>query len=124
MLRATLAERLGLVSTAEAVKREAEERRTIDRRMHLLSGSAVQLDELPVERALRRSGMSGCPMLLRGLLPEPLRGSWCGMHWRETGWTLDAPRRCERAPAGHTLVLAPSVRAMSRCRARCEPEAP
>ncbi|MGK3995030.1 hypothetical protein [Sorangium sp. So ce1024] len=119
MLRATLAERLGLVSAAEADRREAEEHRTIDRRMRLLSGAAVRVDESPVERALRRSGMSGCPVLLRGLLPEPLRGAWCDMHWRETRGMLTTAGGCGPAPAGHTLVTAPALRAMRSGRETC-----
>jgi hypothetical protein len=122
-LRATLAERLGLVSAAEAVRREAVEHRTIDRRMHLLGGGGVRANESPVERALRRSGMSACPVLLRGLLPEPLLGSWCGMHWREARGTLDTPRRCVEWPrVEHTLVMAPRVRAMQSGRERCAGE--
>jgi hypothetical protein len=119
MLRATLAERLGYITAADADRREAEELRTIDRRMHLLSGADVRVHETAAERALRRSGISACPMLLRGLLPEPMRGAWCAMHWRETGGTLDAPRGCGRAPAGHTLVPAPTARAMRSGREMC-----
>jgi hypothetical protein len=122
LLRATLAERLGLVSAADADRREAEEHRTIDCRMHLLSGAAVRVDETPAERALRRSGMSACPVLLRGLLPEPMRGAWCAMHWRETRGTLETPRGCGRAQAGHTLVLAPALRAMRSGHAMCAGE--
>lgn len=105
-LRASLAERLGRITAAEAERREDEERRTIDRRMHLLGGSAVRVDETPAERALRRSGVGACPLLRRGLLSEPVMGAWCWQDWRRFGGTLDAPRRCSRAPAGHSLVLA------------------
>ena len=123
MLRATLAERLGRISAVEADRREAEESWTIDRRMHLLSGAAVRVSESPAERALRRSGLSACPMLLHGLLPEPLRGAWCAMHWREAGGTLDTPRRCGPwQPAGHRLETAPALRAMRSGRETCAGE--
>ena len=120
MLRATLAERLGLESAADADRREEQEHRTIDRRLHLLYGNAAaRLDESPVERALRRSGLSACPMLLRGLLPEPSRGAWCEMHWRETRGMLTAARGCGPTPAGHALVTAPALRAMRSGRETC-----
>lgn len=111
MLKASLAERLGRVSVAEAVQREAEEYRTIDQRMHLLRG-AVPAGETAAERALRRTGFSGCSMLMRGLLHQPYFGAWCAQAWRLFGGTVDAPRRCDPFPrAEHSLVTAPQVRA-------------
>ncbi len=122
-LRASLAERLGRITAADADRLEAEERRTIDRRMHLLSGAAVRVDEAPVERALRRSGLSACPILRRGLLPEPLFGAWCAMDGRRFGGTIDAPRRCGRWPrVEHELVTAPQVRAFEVATVGCREE--
>lgn len=110
-LRASLAERLGHVTAAEAERREQEERRTVDHRMHLLRGAAVRVDETAAERALRRAGHSACPLLRRGLLAEPLFGAWCAQDWRRFGGAIGAPHRCSRAPAGHSLVLAKQMRA-------------
>jgi hypothetical protein len=123
MLRASFAEHLGKISAADADRRETEERRTIDRRMHLLRGGAVRVDETPAERAMRRSGMSGCSMLRRGLLPEPTFGSWCAMAWRAVRGTLDVPRRCGPwPPVEHTAAMAPLVRAMNAGREKCAEE--
>lgn len=108
MLKATLAERLGRVTAADAYRSEMDEFHWIDyprRRVGLA-------DEAPVERALRRVGVTACSSIAR-TLPEPMRGAWCGTHWRETGGTLSVPRRCDPWPrAEHTLVTAPLVRAM------------
>ncbi len=123
MLKASLAERLGRISAADADRLEAEEHRTIDRRMHLFRGAAIRVDETPAERALRRSGFSACPQLRRGLLPEPVFGAWCSMHWRIRRGTLDVPRNCGAWPqAEHTLVMAPQVRAFRAGAARCAEE--
>lgn len=120
MLRASIAERLGMVTATEADRREADECRTIDRRMHLVRGAAVRVDETTVERALRRTGFSGCSMLRRGLLSEPWIGAWCAMHWRAVRGTLDAPRRCGWwPPAEHTVVSAPQRRAFEAGADRC-----
>lgn len=121
MLRASLAEHLGHISAAEAVKRESEERRTIDRRMHILR--CVQPAETPPERALRRAGHSACSVLRRGLLPEPLFGAWCWMDWRVVGEIINAPRRCAWfQPAEHTLVTAPQRRAFEAGMVGCGKE--
>lgn len=125
MLKTSLAERLGRVSAEDADRREREEHRTIDRRMHILRGGptpcgAAGFAETPPERALRRAGYSACPMLLRGLLPEPMLGAWCAMNWRRFGGTLGVPRRCGQwCRYEHTIVMAPVVRAWQSGELRC-----
>ncbi|WP_437310084.1 hypothetical protein [Sorangium sp. So ce388] len=111
-LRVTLAERLGHISAADAQRGEDAEFWQLERPLRL--GRDVPA-ETPVERALRRAGApAGCG--LRRLMPDPqekeCEGLW-QLRWRLRGYCAQG------TPAGHTLVMAPALRAMSSGRERC-----
>ncbi|WP_438029099.1 hypothetical protein [Sorangium sp. So ce233] len=111
-LRATLAERLGLESAADADARERGDYWHIERPSLLRQSMVI---ETPVERALRRSGAPvGCG--LRRLLPDP-GDAECQAIWR-LRWKLRG-YCAQGTPAGHTLVTAPALRAMRSGRTTC-----
>lgn len=109
VMRATLAERLGLVTAAEG------ERLDPTSGLYFEGELVVGLDA-PVERALRRAGLKGCAGEPR---PTGNGRRACLKRWQRREQRL--PRRgcTSRHPAGHRFMMADEVRSMRAGGERC-----
>jgi hypothetical protein len=109
-MRATLAERLGLVTAAEGERLDPTSGLRFE-------GEIVVTLDAPVERALRRAGVpTGCAARAR---PRGDGRKACLKRWQRREQRL--PRRgcSSRHPAGHTLRMAWEVRALRAGGERC-----